>query len=68
MSCKQQRCLTVHSLHVRSAGSFTSRDTVIAATRALKFSMDVFRAMQDAIYELSCRLDAVQTYVAEAIG
>jgi len=68
MSCKQQRCLTVKSLYVRSAGSYSSRDAVIAATWALKFSMHVFQAMQNAIYDLSYRLDAVQTYVAEAIG
>ena len=68
VSCKQQHCLTIYYLHVRSAGLYTRGDAVIAATRAFKFSMDVFQALQAAIHDLSCRLDAVQTYVAEAIG
>ena len=60
--------LTVAYGCVHSPGSYSSRDAVIAISLAFTYSMQIFQTMQTAIYDLSCRLDAIQTYVAEAIG
>ena len=53
---------------VHSAGSYSPRDAMIAVALAEKTSMELFQNLQTAIQGLSCRLDAVQTYVADAIG
>lgn len=51
-----------------SSEAYTPRGAMIAVQRAFIISMEVLQFTDAAIRHLNPRLDAVQTYVAEAIG